>query len=554
MTGLFLLSLTMSPTAQACGGFFCSNEPMDQSAERIVFAIDDQASTVEMHVQVMYAGSAEKFAWVVPVPEVPEIGLSTDDLFMNLSERFRPVFTPNIIEEGTCGWGSGSYYSDALAEDGGYSSSSDGSAPGGVTVVDEGEVGPYETVTLQATSSELLVDWLQENDYDLPDALDPVLAPYVADGSYFVALRLQAKESVGALQPLSLTWSGTQATIPIQLTSVAATPDMRLEAYVLGAHRAVPDNYLHVRINDAAIDWFSAWWDPGYERAITWAADEAGGQAFATDYAGVTERMHHVLYPERGIDTGDLAKLTDVVDFLDWVRNYLNSSTTLYNLLTEYVPPPRGVDAADFYNWTESYTDMLDDYTFDPVATAEALEERIVAPAREANQLFFDHAKITRLTSSISPVEMTLDPIFVYNPDMSDVSGEWEADLYWMCKDGSTWYEANRRIELPDGRVMIVPSEKWLDDHDYTYADLLERITDHYAKSIERTGSVGEAEVVWTLGADDGLGEIDDFEFDLDGYNNGDVAGCGCTTMEPASWAPLSLLCLALIRRRRDNA
>ena len=553
MTGLFFLSLTMSPAAQACGGFFCANEPMDQSAERIVFAIDDQSSTVEMHVQVMYAGSAEQFAWVVPVPEVPKIGLSTDELFMNLSERFRPSFEANILEEGTCGWDD-TYYSDAVAEFGSYTASSDAGASTGVTVVDESEVGPYETVTLQASSSELLVDWLQENDYDLPDALDPVLAPYVADGSYFVALRLQAKESVGSLQPLSLTWSGTQATIPIQLTSVAATPDMRLEAYVLGSQRAVPENYLHVRINDAAIDWFSAWWDPGYERAITWAADEAGGQAFATDFSGPTDRMHHVLYPERGIDTEDLAKLTDVVDFLNWVRTYINSSATLFNLLTEYVPPPAGVDAADFYNWTESYIDRLDDYAFDPVAAAAAIEERIVAPAREANELFFEYPTISRLTSSISPVEMTVDPIFVYNPDMEEVSGQWKADLYWMCKDGSTWYTANRRIELEDGRVMVVPSQKWLDDHDYTYADLLERITDHYAKSIERTGSIGEAEVLWTLGDDDGLGDIEDFEFDLDAYNDATVDGCGCDHTGPATWAPLSLLCLALIRRRRNKA
>ncbi|MCB9621672.1 MAG: hypothetical protein H6724_19715, partial [Sandaracinus sp.] len=27
-------------TAQACGGFFCGQQPVDQSAERVVFAVD----------------------------------------------------------------------------------------------------------------------------------------------------------------------------------------------------------------------------------------------------------------------------------------------------------------------------------------------------------------------------------------------------------------------------------------------------------------------------------------------------------------------------------
>jgi hypothetical protein len=44
-------------------------------------------------------------------------------------------------------------------------------------------------------------------------------------------------------------------TIPIVPTSVAASPDMGLAVHVLGQSRAVPLNYLHVQVNEAAIDW-----------------------------------------------------------------------------------------------------------------------------------------------------------------------------------------------------------------------------------------------------------------------------------------------------------
>ena len=64
--------------ALACGGFFCNPAaPVLQAAERIVFAIDRDAGEVEMHVQITYTGPSEDFAWIVPVPRAPEIGLST---------------------------------------------------------------------------------------------------------------------------------------------------------------------------------------------------------------------------------------------------------------------------------------------------------------------------------------------------------------------------------------------------------------------------------------------------------------------------------------------
>jgi MYXO-CTERM domain-containing protein len=548
LTALLSLSLS-SPPAHACGGFFCNSQPMDQSAERIVFAIDEIAKTVEMHVQVTYDGSAEEFAWVVPVPDVPELFVSTDTLFEEVSMRFAPQFTPTFHEEGKCtygGWYGYSYDDYALGTPDFSSSPESG---GGVIVVDEREVGPYDTATLQAKSTEDLLEWLQENDYDLPDAINPALAPYVADGAYFVALKLQADMDTGDLQPLAMEFAGTRAMIPIQLTSIAATPDMRLEVYVLGKHRAVPENYLHVQINDAAIDWFS--WGSNYEETITWAADEAGGQAFATDYSATSEPLKDYFYQEGWYDTAALALQTDVVAFMDRIRNDFPSNNTLFAILTEFVPPPEGVDAQSFYNWTEDYEDLLKDYTFDPVVAAAEIEERVIEPLRRSNDLFEEHPRLTRLTSSISPVEMTIDPMFVFNPDMPEVDGVWNADIYYLCGNGNPWAESNKRVELPDGRQFLVPSDKWLYDHDLTYGELLTQITDYYAKIIERTGENGEPEMIWSLGGENGLQDIDDFDAGDDDASSTQGA-CGCSTEAPASLTPMMLvLALAVARRRR---
>ena len=48
-----------------------------------------------------------------------------------------------------------------------------------------------------------------------------------------------------------------------------------MEAYLLSDGLGVPTSYLHVQINEAAIDWWTA--GSNYGDVITQAADEAGG-------------------------------------------------------------------------------------------------------------------------------------------------------------------------------------------------------------------------------------------------------------------------------------
>ncbi len=64
-------SLTPTATAEACGGFFCGQQPVDQTAERVVFAVDRENNTTDMIVQISYQGAASNFAWVVPLGSVP---------------------------------------------------------------------------------------------------------------------------------------------------------------------------------------------------------------------------------------------------------------------------------------------------------------------------------------------------------------------------------------------------------------------------------------------------------------------------------------------------
>ncbi len=187
------------------------------------------------------------------MPAEPELKLGTDALFTTLAP-LRATYSLQVDREGCDELAK---FDTTIPTDG----CEDGSPPPcdnyDVSVVQEAVVGPYESVVLRGESPGAVIGWLQDHNYDVPDVLEGALAPYVAPETHFVALRLRKGRDTGDLEPLALTWKGTGMTIPIRLTSVAATPDMRLRVYVLGEHRAVPESYLHVQPNPLAINWWT---------------------------------------------------------------------------------------------------------------------------------------------------------------------------------------------------------------------------------------------------------------------------------------------------------
>ncbi len=544
--------------AAACGGFFCRNTPVVQSGEDIVYALDEATGTVEVHVQIEYSGAAEDFAWIVPIPEIPTLFLSTSALFDRLAISTPPVFVTTRVEENDCaenggsgGWSSGGSGAGGAGGAGG-SGTWGWTPPDPVVVLAESTVGPYETVTLQAQDSGALLNWLQNHDYDLPQSLDPVLAPYVADASYFVALRLRNEDTSGILAPLGMRYAGSVASIPIQLTSIAASPDMPLTVYVLGDNRAVPDNYLHVQINEAAVNWDSG--GGNYADVVSRAADEAGGHAFATDLSGSTDFMRGTIYVEGQFDTVALAQLTDPVAFMDAVISQgFTSDDTLLALLRVYIPMPAQLvgylDENSFYNDLGRWSYELENQPFDPVAFAADIETIIVEPRRAADALFATHNTLTRMTSSLSPTEMTLDPFFVLNPDVSPVERTRYASLVYECGDRAYQREsAERRVELSDGRVIELPSEWWLSEEGMTLDEYLLGTIEHAALVIEDMSASGEPEVLVDFGRD--APEVTNRPGD---YRGKPAETCGCSTPAPSgglAWG-LVLVSLAIRRGRR---
>ena len=445
--------VALAPRAEACGGFFCQNIPVDQTGEQILFAVEN--GRVEAQIQVDYVGAAEEFSWVVPVPSLPEVGVSSDRVFGVMKERAGIRFELTMTYEGNC------MYPPMSAEGGGVRGDATSDADNGVTVVTQSQVGPYDYAILQATDTLALFDWLAANDYIIPATAAPLVEPYVlmGDQMHFVAFKLQKDRTVGEIAPVVLKYDDTQPMIPIQLTAIATQPDLGVTVGLLGDARAVPENYLHVLINDARIDWLSS--GSNYDALINDAMDEAGGQAFTTEFAGASARFANAFFTEGRLRTDQLAMTGDPVSFFGLVQSEgFAADAQLLEIIGRCIPIPAslvaaGVDQRTFLNNMEGYRSELAGFDFDEAACANELEASIVAPLRHAQELFDRVPYFTRLHTSLSAEEMTVDPVFAFNSEMGDVDNVHRATAVMVCDNQGDYGAVPIVVTLSDGREVL---------------------------------------------------------------------------------------------------
>jgi hypothetical protein len=440
--------------AEACGGFFCSQVPVDQSGERIVFTVDN--GRVEAHVQIQYVGEAQDFAWIVPVHGVPTLSVGAPAFFTYVAQVTQPQF--RLTWEDSCNSKRGFFFGDDAV----MPTAGAADAGTGVEVIQQSQVGPYDSAILAATDATALKTWLTSNGYDIGQNAEGAIEPYVGQGYNFVALKLQKDRSVGELRPIVLAFEGTRPCVPIRLTAVAAQPNMPIVAYVFAAARAVPMNYRHVLINETRIDWLSS--GANYNQIASRAVDEAGGQAFLTEFAGSTTPFANPMdwqLPGNTFNTALLATKTHPVDFVLEVfrQNFPRGDGALFAMFQRYIPLPQSlqgnVSPQQFYNDIAFYRSEIDGDPgrppFDAVAFANELEGTIVAPLRRAHEILATYPYLTRLFTTMSAEEMTVDPEFDFNASAADVSNIHTATARPLCDADN-----NVNLTLSDGRSFTV--------------------------------------------------------------------------------------------------
>ena len=448
-------------TAAACGCFAAPSPafPMVQAGEKILFA--QEGTKVIAHIQIQYEGEAEDFSWLIPVPEVPELRLSAEEVFAQLEATTDPGF---VLAQtgGNCASGFGCGGSDAAAE-----VNTSGEAPfGKEVVVVQSTAGPYEYAVVRADSKTPMLDWLQTNGYLVPAGGEDLLDPYIRPGSFFLALKLRSGQTAGDLQPIVIEYEADLPMIPLILTRLGAVPDMGVLVWLLGDARAISTNYRHVQINEEYIDWVNG--ASNYAEVVARAIDEAeNGHAFVTEYAGANNVVNRLDFPSRfGVRT----EYEAILDASQYVRQLAVDQYPLDALrpVFERFFPLSDEAIAAGLTPDQYYLDLeisLSRYgfgaeSFDPVALTDEIWTRVVEPTLEAGALFRRHQYLTRLYTAISPEEMTVDPVFAFNPDLPPINNIRTATLNQQCEpdDIKTPFQMN----LTDGRqYYIATPQAW---------------------------------------------------------------------------------------------
>ncbi len=580
------VGVAMTPSAaEACGGTFCDGQipgpmPVDQTGENVIFVVGGAES--EVHIQISYdpETNAESFGWLIPLAEVPKFSVGSQPLFDAVRAASVPTYDITTSFE-DCG--------DQF-DSGGPQTSGDPTFPGstggdegngtdtGPTVLLQETVGAFEVVVLTDTEVGPIKTWLLDNGYVWDVKAEPILMEYLAEGNVIAALKLKRGTGPADVHPITLTYPSNETCFPLRLTRIAAVEDMDIRVFVLGNDRAAPTNFKHVQVNPLKIDWLTR--AANYKEVITKAVDafEADGRAFVTEYAGTSSGVQtNLIYnpswdetafvgldPIEVVSTLNSQGLGACFDSFDCQWGH----PLVYGLLLEHLPPPDGIEPAEFYAYLSTYTDQIDLALWaNGDGFAAGLVDRIIEPGIHGEELIQTWPYLTRMYTTISPNEMMEDPIFHINPDLADVEKDRVANNYILCNNDSVvTLPDDRQFYIPGGQNWPeIPGEEWWAEEVQTVAlkgapMTIVNNTAVIDKKLEEwnfahgwpRGPNAETEGTPTEGGSDTA--TGGTTGESTAGQGGDDQGCGCrTTNDPqgALWMGLSALGLLGLRRRR---
>jgi hypothetical protein len=269
---------------------------------------------------------------------------------------------------------------------------------------------------------------------------------------YLLALKLTKGADSGSIRPIVLTYAGTEASIPVKLTAVAANDDMGVLAWVLGPKRAVPKNYLSLELNEARINWFNA--APTYNSVVVQAADDAGGQGFVTEFAGATSKLANVVWTQSDQQSWSIVQSQVYGSFADMFNQVYGQYVGwdgFWDATRAAVTLPADLAFEDFKLCPNCYAGQIQ---FKPATYIAELQRLVIDPVKSVQDLVDAHPTLTRMYTTLSAEEMTLDPVFTFNADQGEVDNLHTAERVIECNPNVSQFEAPWRIELPQGGVV----------------------------------------------------------------------------------------------------
>lgn len=280
---LVAASLLHHGTADACGG--CFHPPTSStvvSGHRMALSVSMQRTV--LWDQIEYQGNPEEFSWVLPIKPGARIEEADPAWFEALDGATNTIVQGPELDctGGAFGCGSSQGGFGAL---GAANFDESGGGNGGVTVVKQETVGPYESVTLSSEDPGALAAWLTSHGYDIPDDINPIIEAYVQEGFDFIALRLKPGNGVNLMKPVRVITDGASPVLPLRMVAAGTGPFTSIVLYVIGEGRWETENFVNAEVPLEDIVWDGDTDSSNYAALRTQTLSQAGGLAWLSSYA-----------------------------------------------------------------------------------------------------------------------------------------------------------------------------------------------------------------------------------------------------------------------------
>ena len=315
-------ALAPAGPARAFCGFYVSGADASLYNDATMVVLMREGTQTVLSMQNAYQGPPEDFALVVPVPIVLEEE-NVRTLPAEVFARVDRLAAPRLVEyweQDPCA--PQVEYERMLVPSAAMPDTATEAAANddlGVTVEAEFEVGEYDIVILSANDSSGLDTWLRQNEYNIPSGADPVLRPYVEQGTkFFVAKvdpeRVTFEDGRALLSPLRVHYDAETFSLPVRLGLLNSQGTQDLLVHVLArGQRYEVANYdnatipTNLRVQNAVRESFGGFYDALFERVR-----QQQPRAVVTEYAWDASSCDPC--PEPALDGSELMTLgADVV-------------------------------------------------------------------------------------------------------------------------------------------------------------------------------------------------------------------------------------------------
>ena len=215
-------------------------------------------TTTVLSMQNNYQGPPERFAMVVPVPVVvkeKQVKTLPRDVF----EKVDTLGAPRLVEYWEFDPCSPGYEEPGMPsvmfdEETSDSASDADESTYKVKIEAKFSVGEYDVVVLSAQESTGLERWLTANKYAIPAGAEPLLRPYVEQGTKFFVAKVDPKKvkfvnGMATLSPLRFYYDSPDFTLPIRLGLANSSGTQDLIVNILAPNqRYEAANYPNVTI------------------------------------------------------------------------------------------------------------------------------------------------------------------------------------------------------------------------------------------------------------------------------------------------------------------